>query len=183
MFMRLAVTATLLAAPNLASAQQTETYFYDVHGRAQAVTRASGNGGSRTRYGLDVADNRDSKIIGNTAVRGAQDRLTGGENLLPSQSLISSDSRFSLVLQQSDGNAVIYGPTGALWSSNTAGGQSTALVLQLDGNIVIRSPVNDPIWFSNTANNPGSVLIMQNDGNLVLYAGSSPIWSSGTGGH
>lgn len=183
MFIRFAVIAAFLAAPTMVCAQQTDTYFYDVHGRVEAVTRAPANGGSRTRYGLDPAYNRNGKVISNTAVRGAQDRLAGGENLLPSQSLTSSDGRFSFVLQQDDGNAVIYGPAGALWSTNTAGGQSTVLVMQLDGNVVIRSPANDPVWFSNTANNPGPVLIMQDDGNLVLYSGSSAIWSSGTGGH
>lgn len=185
MFLRSAVAAVfaLLAAPTVTKAQQTEAYFYDVHGRVQAVTRAPANGGSRTRYSLDSADNRDNKIIGNTAVRAANDRLAGGENLLPSQELTSADARFTFLLQHTDGNAVIYGPSGALWGSNTGYGQSTALVMQPDGNVVIRSPNNDVLWSTGTGGNPGAVLIMQNDGNLVLYVGFTPIWATGTGGH
>ena len=185
MILRSAVVAVfaLLAGPSMVQAQQTEAYFYDVHGRVLAMTRAPANGGSRTRYALDNADNRDSKVIGNTAVRAANDRLAGGENLLPSQKLTSGDGRFILLLQHTDGNAVIYGPEGPLWASETGYGQSTALVMQPDGNVVLRSPSNEALWSTGTGGNPGAVLVMQNDGNLVLYVGATPIWATGTGGH
>ena len=176
------VTALAVVATS-ASAQQTEAYFYDVHGRLQAVTRAPATGGSRVRYALDGADNRDSTIAGVSPSRTVLDRLASGESLLPSQKLTSSDNRFFFILQHTDGNAVIYGPSGPLWASNTGYGQSTALVMEADGNVVIRNPNAQAVWSTNTAGNPGAVLIMQNDGNLVLYVGATPIWSTGTGGH
>ena len=181
MFLRSAVAAVfaLLAAPSLVQAQQTEAYFYDVHGRVQAVTRAPANGGARTLYSLDNADNRDSRSVVNVSIRMASDRLSGGEWLLPSQRITSADNRFYLTLQ-SAGNAVIYGPSGPLWGTETAHGSSTALVMQADGNLVIRGAANEPLWASGTNGYPGSVLVMQSDGNLVLYSGATPIWATNT---
>jgi hypothetical protein len=43
----------------------------------------------------------------------------------------------SYATQQTDGNFVLYGPSGALWASNTDGNQGTTLVVQDDGNLVI----------------------------------------------
>lgn len=179
-----ATTLLVLAASGgTAKAQQIQAYSYDVHGRLQATTAALANSGSRTLYGLDTANNRTSKQVESAGMRAATDRMTDGETLLPGQRLISVDNRFIFILQEGDGNAVIYGPSGPLWSTNTAGRRSTILTLQHDGNIVISGAQNEKIWDSGTATQPGARLIMQNDGNLVLYVGSTPAWSSGTGGH
>ncbi|MFY0398054.1 MULTISPECIES: hypothetical protein [Brevundimonas] len=53
----MAVTATS------ASAQQTQTYAYDVHGRLTGVTRTTGSTGQATTYVLDKADNRTSRAV------------------------------------------------------------------------------------------------------------------------
>jgi len=53
----LAVTATS------ASAQQTQTYAYDVHGRLTGVTRTTGSTSQTTTYVLDKADNRTSRAV------------------------------------------------------------------------------------------------------------------------
>lgn len=165
-----------------AEAQETQSYFYDVHGRLTAVTRAPANGGYRTRYGLDAADNRASDARQQIAAKAAQHTLQAGDGLLPTQFLRSADNRFTFVLQ-GDGNAVIYGPTGALWASGTATGQSTLVSMQGDGNLVIYGPSNNAIWATGTSGHPGARLSMQNDGNLVIYDGAAAIWASGTGGH
>lgn len=185
MSLRSAIAAVfaLLVTAQEGRAQQTEAYFYDVHGRLHAMTRAPVNGGSRTLYALDASNNRDSKIVSGSAVRAANDRLASGENLLPSQQIVSGDNRFTFILQHTDGNAVIYGPSGPLWASNTGYGQSTTLAMQPDGNLVIRDPNNNALWSTGTGGNPGAMLIMQNDGNLVLYVGATPIWATNTGGH
>lgn len=165
-----------------ADAQETQSYFYDVHGRLTAVTRAPANGGYRTRYGLDAADNRASEARQQIPAKAAQHTLQSGDGLLPSQFLRSADNRFTFALQ-GDGNAVIYGPTGALWGSGTATGQSTLLSMQGDGNLVIYGPSNNALWASGTSGHPGARLSIQNDGNLVIYDGATALWASGTGGH
>lgn len=184
--MRISVSAAaLVALATCASevfAQETQAYFYDVHGRLTAVTCALPNGGSRSRYGLDNADNRASDAREAIAAKALTYALAPTESLLPSQFLRSPDNRFTFVLQ-GDGNAVINGPTGVLWDSNTATGQSTILTMQGDGNLVIYGPSNNPVWATGTSGHPGAQLVMQGDGNLVIYDGATPIWASGTGGH
>ncbi len=179
--MRIWGTLTALAgllAVSSAAAQTTQTYFYDGHGRLQATTNAPANGGSRVRYGMDAANNRSSRDSDAIPGRVVPDQLRPWENLLPGQALQSPDGRFVFVLQI-DGNAVIYGlPIG--WSTNTAGGRSTVMAMQSDGNLVIRGPANELIWNSGTSGHPGAKLVMQNDGNLVIYDGATGVWSSGT---
>src|SRR5579872_301452 len=40
-----------------------------------------------------------------------------------------------------------------------------------------------PLWSSNTGGTTSTVLSMQSDGNLVIYNGTSPVWSSKTSGN
>lgn len=176
----IAVAVALLTAPHMVQAQQTEAYFYDIHGRVQAVTRAPISGGYRTRYGLDDADNRSSRNVETAVAPASLFQLQSNEALLPSQSLRSLDSRFRLIVQHTDGNVVLYGPSGALWATNTGTGQSTIMIMQADGNLVIRGPANELVWSSGTGGNPGAYLRVQSDGNLVIYSGSTPVWSSNT---
>lgn len=182
MFKRSAIAAVfaLLAAPTMVEAQQTEAYFYDVHGRLQAMTRAPASGGNRTRYGMDNADNRSSRNIEAATAPTSIFQLQSNESLLPSQSLRSLDSRFRLLVQHTDGNVVLYGPSGPLWASNTGTAQTTILTMQADGNLVVRGPANEVVWSSGTSGNPGALLRVQSDGNLVIYSGSTPVWATNT---
>ena len=110
-------------------------------------------------------------------------------------SIASPNGQYSLVVQP-DGNAVVYGPEGARWSS-WFGRQGyapevdygirrvTQLVLQTDGNLVGYGP--DGPWSSQTYGFSGNLsLNLQDDGNLVIYrsGGSSSaggsLWASGT---
>jgi hypothetical protein len=43
------------------------------------------------------------------------------------------------------------------------------LIMQTDGNVVLRNPANVPLWSSDTPGYPGADLEMQTDGNLVVY--------------
>jgi len=54
----------LAAAATNASAQQTLTYAYDVHGRLLGVARTTGSTNQTTTYVLDKADNRTSRTTG-----------------------------------------------------------------------------------------------------------------------
>jgi hypothetical protein len=102
---------------------------------------------------------------------------------------------------QDDGNLVLYGPHGALWSSATPGtdalnapGRLLAgqflhsangrfrLAQQGDGNLVLYGD-GRPIWATGTDGSPGATLALQTDGNLVLYdINNQPIWYSRTAG-
>lgn len=44
-------------------AQQTQTFFYDPHGRLVGVDGTIGSETQTTTYGLDNADNRISKVV------------------------------------------------------------------------------------------------------------------------
>jgi len=53
-------------------------------------------------------------------------------------------------IMQTDGNFVVYGPSGPLWASNTDGHPGSALLVQDDGNAVIYDPNGQPRWATNT---------------------------------
>jgi surface antigen len=108
--------------------------------------------------------------------------LTAGLSLSVNQYLKSSDGRFQAIMQ-SDGNFVLYGPSGALWSSKTASAANSGsyIVMQGDGNLVIYNPAGRATWSSATAPSSGDFLAMQSDGNLVIYSGAGKaLWASNT---
>ncbi|MFJ9690852.1 hypothetical protein [Kitasatospora sp. NPDC101183] len=81
---------------------------------------------------------------------------------------------------QTDGNLVIYTPSGApRWATNTFDSTSH-LVMQTDGNLVIHAAGGAPVWASNTYA-PGAVAHFQTDGNLVIYGPNNgpALWASG----
>jgi FG-GAP-like repeat/Cep192 domain 4/FG-GAP repeat len=116
---------------------------------------------------------------------------SNGPGLTMNQQLTSLNGMYRAQMQ-SDGNFVVYGPSGATWASNTNGQglPPYALDMQSDGNLVVYATLNtcaantpcNPTWASHT-NGVGVgpyTLILQNDGNLVVYDGSmTPLWSSG----
>jgi L,D-peptidoglycan transpeptidase YkuD (ErfK/YbiS/YcfS/YnhG family) len=95
---------------------------------------------------------------------------------------------------------VLYGASGALWSTGTYGTPADLLSMQNDGNLVLYSP-NEPLWSSkfglSTSLSTGQSLarngflfsangayraLLQSDGNFVVYGPSGAIWSSATFG-
>jgi hypothetical protein len=97
--------------------------------------------------------------------------LTAGQSLMPGQSLHSPDGQFTLVLQQSDGNLVLYDPVGKpLWSSGTSNRGAALAIMQTDGNFVIYNNSSVPLWNTVTWGHPGASLALQTDANLVVYA-------------
>lgn len=123
--------------------------------------------------GLSVAYmSADTKTINNSMASGAQ--------LNQGQSLYSLDRRFQF-FYQNDGNVVLYGPAGAMWSSGTTGQVSNKLALQSDGNLVLYNGATS-IWATNTSGKGTSTLTVQNDGNTVLYNASGATWATNTDG-
>jgi hypothetical protein len=107
-------------------------------------------------------------------------RLVGGQQLLPNQSIVSSSGRLTLI-HQGDGNVVLYREGRALWSSGTHGRATSRLVMQTDGNLVLYAPSGAAVWHTFTYGNPGASLVLQDDCNLVVYsAGGAALWNTGT---
>ena len=97
------------------------------------------------------------------------------------EQLASANGLYRLVMQ-ANGDAVLYGPTGPTWHTNTTT-PGSYLSMQGDGNIVVYSPNATALWASNTYDSPGARLIVQDDGNLVLYrTDNTPRWQTGTVG-
>ena len=101
--------------------------------------------------------------------------------------LLQAPGSGTRLIMQEDGNLVLYGASGSLFSTGTAGAQVDGLFVQDDGNIVLYGPTGPLYVFSLSAeilvgagatllpgeafvgDDPGTVLVMQEDGNLVLY--------------
>jgi pseudomonalisin len=105
-----------------------------------------------------------------------------GQVLQSGGSITSCDGRFTLDMQSSDGNLVLYWKGhGALWNSHTEGNPGAYAVMQDDGNFVVYSKGKTALWNSVTFGNPGSYLEVQDDGNLVVYnPGRHALWNSHT---
>lgn len=103
-------------------------------------------------------------------------------NLLPGEALFANEVVWSpngayKVVMQGDGNFVEYGPTGAIWASNT-GVAGSWVVMQGDGNLVVYKPGGAPVFATGTGWS-GAQLVVQSDSNVVMYSASLPIWASG----
>jgi hypothetical protein len=120
------------------------------------------------------------------ALRGAS--ISHSASLGPGQYIQSTNGLY-IAIMQADGNFVVYGPSGALWSTGTWGTAAAALTLQNDGNVVLWGPNGQAFWSAGTWGTTGNTLTIQNDGDLVLTGaptdlGTRPgqvLWSSQAG--
>lgn len=92
------------------------------------------------------------------------------------QDMLWSQNHAYRLVMQTDGNLVEYGPTGAPWSTNTAGSGANRVVVQSDGNIVLYTASGAPVFATSTSGTSAR-LVVQNDGNVVEYAGPA-VWAS-----
>lgn len=104
------------------------------------------------------------------------DVLRSGQQLAPGDALRAGNGRHRAVMQK-DGEVGLYDRSAGLWGSGTRR-PGASLVLQPDGDLVVRSSSGQRLFSSGTAGKHADKLIMQSDGNLVLYAGSKPVWSA-----
>jgi hypothetical protein len=82
--------------------------------------------------------------------------------------LVSQNQQYEFDFQGSDGNLVIYGPGGVVWTANTQDEDATVLSMQgSDGNFVIYNGSGQPIRAAGT-NPDGAYLILEDDGMLVV---------------
>ena len=92
--------------------------------------------------------------------------------------LKSSDGRYTLQLQRSDGNLVLYGPNGAVWANSKS---SDYLVLQGDNNLVTYGYGVGATWATGTSSTGANTLMVTKYGNLVLISGGVRIWDNNHG--
>jgi hypothetical protein len=80
---------------------------------------------------------------------------------------------------QTDGNLVLYSPSGPTWSSRT-NGKGQFISIQGDGNLVIYNASGAPLWASNTDgdNDGDEYLTAQGDGNTVIYEAGVAKWDT-----
>ncbi|SMH35561.1 D-mannose binding lectin [Rathayibacter oskolensis] len=115
--------------------------------------------------------------VGRTIAPPAVRKLEPGQTLTAGKQLTSNDAVHRAVMQR-DGNFVVYGPGGAVWSSKTSG-EGNRLVMQSDGNAVIYRANGSAAWSSRTGGSIGGILELQDNGNLIVFWGDAHIsWSS-----
>ena len=82
---------------------------------------------------------------------------------------IETANRKFKLILQSDGNLVLRSPSRATWASQTSGSGAVKMSLQSDGNLVLYNSSGKPVWHTRTNGKGRSYLLLQSDGNLVLY--------------
>ena len=102
--------------------------------------------------------------------------LGPGGKLIPGESLVSPNGKYTFTLNP-EGQISLIGP-GVNWSSPTKGATVNCLVMQSDGNLVLRDSNQNDIWHSGTFYH-ASFLVIQDDGNAVIYQLGN-IWSTET---
>jgi hypothetical protein len=103
--------------------------------------------------------------------------VKSGQVLRAGKFVRSPNGKYRLI-QQTDGNLVLYQGKKALWSTVTGKHPGAYTAMQTDGNLVVYSKSKKPLWYSNTAGNSGAELAVQDDGNLVIYsAAKKALWS------
>ncbi|KQQ00806.1 MULTISPECIES: hypothetical protein [unclassified Rathayibacter] len=155
-------------------AQDRPVWFTGTGGEPGAVITIQDDG-NLVVYRADGSPAWASSVGGRIAPP-AVSELRPGQTLAPGRQLDSVSGGNRAVMQQ-DGNFVVYGPGGALWSTGTSG-PGNRLVMQSDGNAVIYGAGNSVRWASGTAGNLGATMVLRNDGSLVIAVDSGVIWRS-----
>lgn len=146
------------------------------------------NGASSHGPVLNLTQQNDGNLVsyspGNGAIWSSFTGLTGragnelraGQFLSTDNFLQSQNGSYRLALV-GNGQLVLYGPSGAIWWTNTAGKGGNSLAMQGDGNLVLYG--GGPVWGTGTDRSGANRLTMQDDGNAVVYNGAGQaVWSS-----
>lgn len=104
--------------------------------------------------------------------------LASGATLRPGQKLVSPNGKFQAKMQ-TNGNFVLSRLADAHKLASTATHVAgSRLVMQANGNLVLRSPDDANLW-SRTQGTAGAVLTLRNDGNLTVVQRDGDLaWSS-----
>lgn len=148
----------------------------------------SGNGGShhaaRTASAgtvnttAQVAQDGTAAQAATASARKVASVLRPGQMLKPGQYLRSPNKKY-ILLQQTDGNLVLYQGRTALWATATRQ-RGAVTAMQADGNLVVYGAHAKALWAANAGVHKGATLVLQDDGNLVIYTKSGkPVWWRG----
>ncbi|MFI5908297.1 hypothetical protein [Dactylosporangium sp. NPDC051541] len=159
-----------------------------------------------------VVVNADKKVVWSAQTSGHQGAYTlmqpdgnlvvYGPDKQPLWSSGTFDHSGAAAVLTGDGNLTLAAGGTVLWGSATDGttkltvgqrlgaGQSRSapkggfeLLMQPDGNLVLRNAAKSVVWRSGTDGHPGASARLQPDGNLVIYDGAdTAIWSTKTSG-
>jgi hypothetical protein len=107
--------------------------------------------------------------------------LPAEQPMFSSQSLVSKNGKYSALY--ANGSLAVYADfKDLLWSSRTGSEPSDRVVLQTDGDLVIRNG-QDVVWSSHTSGGAARRMVMQDDGNLVIYRkDGTAAWATHTQG-
>ena len=140
---------------------------------------ASGTSGNLGAY-LELQNNGNAAIYqsNGTAIWSVNSIALPGRTLTAGQAIYSPNGQYVLVMQ-SDGNLVDYGPGGqVIWAAGTYGHAGAFAAMQGDGNLVVYSSTGQALWDAGTYGNPGAYLELQNNGNTAIYQiNGTAIWS------
>ncbi|MFC4008205.1 hypothetical protein ACFOY2_13310 [Nonomuraea purpurea] len=105
-------------------------------------------------------------------------KLPSGHVLRPGQVVQSDNGRYKLI-QQDEGNAVLYDGQRPLFTTPTAGHPGARSIMQAEGNWVVVDRNDKALWTTKTAGNPGAWLAVSNDGRVIIYSSANkPLWTS-----
>lgn len=126
----------------------------------------------------NTPENPEEELSGSSKSASVCGKLKSGEYLDRGQSVSSCAGNATLVHQSTDGNVVLYGPSGWLWQSGTSGKATTRFIMQTDGNLVLYNG-GIPLWSTGTNGKNGATLSIQDDCNMVIYnTAGQPIWAA-----
>ena len=143
------------------------------------VVATTDHTGMRSTIAYDYADRPTDQYGPAPAAWFPKGVLSTNSFMYPGGYLMSQDGRFSLALQ-SDGNLVVYGPSGPVWSSQTGGHAVTHLLMQSDCNLVLYNGATD-YWASNTVGGSYCRTVIENTGQANIYNEAGlPVWKRPT---
>jgi len=182
-----ALWGTMTASPGAFTVMQTDgnLVVYSKSRKALWASNTSRHGGAFLQV-----QNDGNVVVYSKAKKALWSRhefigeLPPGYRLKPGMVVLSPSRRFFLV-QQTDGNLVLYrgslfGEKTALWGTMTLSAGAFSQ-LQTDGNLVVYSTSHKPLWASGTSHHAGAFLEVQNDGNVVVYSkAKKALWATHT---
>lgn len=108
------------------------------------------------------------------------DELTAGQQLKPSQSLVSADGGQVAVVQKT-GELALYEVGGDLRWTSGPGVKGSRLVVRSTGDVALVAPDGTVGWHTGTKGIKGARLVVQDDGDLVVRDTKGTVqWSAGT---